>query len=334
MIETVFHGDRLPTAERFPSWRDLAFESHSPHEIHTDHAADFRATLRVLDLKAVQVSAFTCPPLDSARTAKLIRRSDPEIYHLSAPLRGAMRITQGNGSLVVRTGELVLVSSSHPYEGHLHTRQDLVAAAEIMIPRALLPLPAHLVHRTTAVRLPGREGIGALLLPFLTRLSRDTVHYGPLEAQRLGSVALDLAGALIAHHFDAPLPPEPHQRALTVRVQGFIHRHLGDPRLTPERIAAAHHISARSLHRLFQGQGLTVSAFIRRQRLERARRDLADPRLGDRPIHAIAARCGFPRPADFTRAFRAEYGIPPRDYRRTALRSSATTSGPEGATVR
>nr|WP_243274742.1 helix-turn-helix domain-containing protein [Streptomyces albus] len=64
---------------------------------------------------------------------------------------------------------------------------------------------------------------------------------------------------------------------------------------------------------------MTVAAWIRRQRLEHCRRDLADPRLRDRPIHAIAARWGFPRPGDFTRAFRAAYGIPPRDYRRMAV---------------
>ncbi|MEW9516154.1 AraC family transcriptional regulator [Streptomyces tubercidicus] len=51
------------------------------------------------------------------------------------------------------------------------------------------------------------------------------------------------------------------------------------------------------------------------QRLEHARRDLADPAQHATPIHAIAARWGFPRAADFTRAFRAAYGSPPRDYR-------------------
>ncbi|GAB3988835.1 hypothetical protein GCM10029978_112270 [Actinoallomurus acanthiterrae] len=36
-------------------------------------------------------------------------------------------------------------------------------------------------------------------------------------------------------------------------------------------------------------------------------------------IHAIAAGWGFPRAADFTRAFRTAYGAPPRDYRLQAL---------------
>nr|WP_326771048.1 hypothetical protein [Streptomyces sp. NBC_01591] len=32
----------------------------------------------------------------------------------------------------------------------------------------------------------------------------------------------------------------------------------------------------------------------------------------------MAARCGFPRASDFTRAFRTVYGIPPKEYRHQA----------------
>nr|WP_316728251.1 helix-turn-helix transcriptional regulator [Streptomyces sp. 11x1] len=82
-------------------------------------------------------------------------------------------------------------------------------------------------------------------------------------------------------------------------------------------IAAAHHISLSYLHRLFQqdSPGETVAAWIRAQRLEGARRDLADPALAATPVHTIAARWGMPRPSDFTRAFRWAYGVSPTGYR-------------------
>ncbi|MER7694990.1 helix-turn-helix domain-containing protein [Streptomyces sp. NPDC097610] len=69
------------------------------------------------------------------------------------------------------------------------------------------------------------------------------------------------------------------------------------------------------LHRLFQHEDETVAASIRRQRLERTRHDLADPAQRTTPVHAIATRWGFPRAAEFTRAFRTAYGIPPKEYR-------------------
>ncbi|MEU5099326.1 helix-turn-helix domain-containing protein [Streptomyces sp. NPDC020996] len=65
-------------------------------------------------------------------------------------------------------------------------------------------------------------------------------------------------------------------------------------------------------------QGTTVSAFVREQRLSRCRRDLADPSLAHHSIRFVAARWGFPRPAEFTRTFRAATGLSPSEYRETA----------------
>ncbi|HTZ22607.1 MAG TPA: helix-turn-helix domain-containing protein, partial [Streptosporangiaceae bacterium] len=108
-------------------------------------------------------------------------------------------------------------------------------------------------------------------------------------------------------------------------VQAFIHRHLGDPGLSPAMIAAAHHMSVRSLHQLFHDEGLTVASWIRGRRLECCRRDLSDPALASRPVAAIAARWGFSSPGDFSRTFRAVHGLPPAEYRMSAhiVKSSA-----------
>jgi AraC-like DNA-binding protein len=88
--------------------------------------------------------------------------------------------------------------------------------------------------------------------------------------------------------------------------------------LSPAAAAAAHHLSLRSLQQLFRDEGLTVAGWIRARRLERCRRDLADPALDARPVAAIAARWGFSSAADFSRAFRAAHGMPPAEYRRSA----------------
>jgi AraC-like DNA-binding protein len=50
--------------------------------------------------------------------------------------------------------------------------------------------------------------------------------------------------------------------------------------------------------------------------------------MRQRPISAIAARWGFLRPADFSRAFRAAYGMTPRELRQTALRGLPMRNGP------
>jgi AraC-like DNA-binding protein len=62
-----------------------------------------------------------------------------------------------------------------------------------------------------------------------------------------------------------------------------------------------------------------VSAWIRRQRLEHARRDLSDPFLRTVRVHRIARHWGFTHHAAFTRAFRTAYGIPPSEFRHRSL---------------
>jgi AraC-like DNA-binding protein len=323
MIETmVFQSGELPAAERFEAYCAMPHWSPSPLEFHSDHAADFQATLRLLNFDGAYMFPVSFPSLQVRRTPKLIRQSDAEEYQIGFLRHGGAGISQAGRDVTLAAGELVLIDSWHPYELRMSSGgQDMTSMVGIGFPRALLPLPPAALDQLTARRISGGEGVGALLVGFITRLITDSGGYLPSDAPRLGSVILDLIIALLAHESetDVSVPPESRQRALMLRISAFIQQNLHDPALTPDTIAAAHHISTSYLYRLFQHENRTVVAWIRSRRLERARHDLANPALRSTPIQVIAARWGFSHPADFSRAFRAAYGIPPRDYRHTAL---------------
>jgi AraC-like DNA-binding protein len=114
-------------------------------------------------------------------------------------------------------------------------------------------------------------------------------------------------------------PPHTRQRVLINRIYAFIEKNLGDTGLTPNTIAAAHHISVRYLHKLFQQNGHAVAGWIRERRLEKCRHDLADPSLVTRPINAIAAQWGLTNAAHFSQAFRNAYGLSPRQFRQQCM---------------
>ncbi len=325
MLVTEFRTLDLPIAERFASWHDMTVSALIPSAVHTDHEGDFQASARVLNLSGVQVSALTYPSLETRRTARMIRRSDPESMQLMLTLRGGHRILQGGQDTTIGSREMLLFDTSHPWHGWASADRDAVEGVLVQFPRALLPIPANKVKRLTGMRLCGREGVGALLSAYLTQLSTGAASYTTADSPRLATLTLDVLTAFLAHHLDATTstPPQNRHRSLLMEIHAFIQQHLDDPDLSPGTIAAAHHISLRSLHRLFHNHahGATVASCIRRQRLARARRDLGDPRLSTRPVHAIAARWGFLRPADFTRAFRTIYGSTPTEYRQGILRA-------------
>lgn len=86
-----------------------------------------------------------------------------------------------------------------------------------------------------------------------------------------------------------------------------------------EDLAAVAHSSPYHFHRIFKAvTHETVSFFARRARLERAAYLMkARPK---RPLTDIALEVGYPALAEFSRAFKRQYGIPPSRWdRRTRL---------------
>jgi AraC-like DNA-binding protein len=322
MIWSVFSTEHLTGTERFAGWEAMAAQALFRTTIASDHLDDFLAHSQALNLGDVQAFAQSYPPMEVCRTSVQIRQDDPEVLHLWLTVRGEIGLNQAGRYVEVGEGDLVLYDSSRPCYGWATTgaRPD-VASVIMQIPRAALPVHSNSLDRLTLNRFQGATGIGALLRHHLTNLMDQASQYVADDARRLAGVTLDLLSAMLAQaaRSEDVLAPETQHAVLRARVSEFIQRNLGDPDLTPASIAAAHQISVRYLHRLYQGQEMTIADGIRRGRLERIHRDLADPRLRARSISSIAARWGFLEPTQFSRAFRAAYRITPRDHRRLAL---------------
>jgi AraC-like DNA-binding protein len=322
VLHKVFDTADLPVRERADAWKDFIADQVLPSTFQIERGHDFQGALRAADLGATQLVASVQSSLRGHRTSQQIRRSDPELYGLALSLRGQQGMVQSGQGGAVNAGEMVLFSSSKPYELWVDSSHGTAASVLAQIPRTMLPLPGDKLDRLLASTFPARDGMGALLAHFLEHLASDTGTYRPADGPRLGMVLLDLVTALLAHALDdtSQVPPESHQRTLFLRIKAYIHRHLAEPDLSAALIAAAHHVSSRHVQRLFQQHGHSVAAYIRHQRLEHARRDLADPGLAHKSIHAIAARWGLTHPEVFTRTFRNAYGVVPRDYRARFLR--------------
>ncbi|EFL12843.1 helix-turn-helix domain-containing protein [Streptomyces sp. C] len=322
MVWTQFTTAHLQGAQRYESWESMASQSLFRSRFTGPHLHDFLARSSALDLGNLQTFAQSLPPLEANRPPALIRQADPEVVHLWLTRRGLLGLSQSGRDVMAGEGDFVLYDSSRPCRGFAKAPdgQD-IAGVIVQVPRALLPLHPNTLDALTITRIPGNTAIGTLLRTYLTDLMAHAPSYGKADAPRLGSATLDLLTVLLARtaRDGRCLTLEARHTALRARIGHFIQQRLAEPDLTPASIAAAHRISVRYLHKLYQDDRMTVSALIRHTRLERIRRDLSDPRLGARCVSAIAARWGFPEPAHFSRAFRSAYGVTPSEYRRHAL---------------
>ncbi|MCF1595103.1 hypothetical protein L0P92_16195 [Streptomyces muensis] len=113
------------------------------------------------------------------------------------------------------------------------------------------------------MRIPGNRGIGALSSQFLLQLAQRMHETGPSDTARLSTLTLDVLTTALADALDAgsEVPPHTRRRALMAQIHAFVRENLGDPALTPDGIAAAHHISLRYLHQLFQQEERTVAGW-------------------------------------------------------------------------
>lgn len=326
MIRAHLSSDSVPPEERFDWWYGLKSASPISTTLRSDFTEDFPVAVDHVDLGAVALTTMAYPSAEVRRTARHIRKGDPDSLQVSLTLQGLSGFEQAGRNVRFGAGNLLLYDSSSPFAGWMRRADDSGAPTRSIVatlPRHLLPFPPDRMHSLVARPLSAHEGFGSLLAHFMRQVADDAGQFGNTvaAADRLAHTLVDLVGHLAGQHLDREreLPPESRRRTLLLQVQSHVRRHLRDPGLSPDNIAAAHHISTRYLHRLFQDQGLTVAAWIRRLRLERCRRALASPELAALPVGAIAARWGFTHPAVFTRAFRAAYGLTPSELRARTL---------------
>ena len=120
-----------------------------------------------------------------------------------------------------------------------------------------------------------------------------------------------------------------HERDdLVARVRGLLAERLPSGVPGEEAVAAALHLSSRSLQRKLADEGSSYTQLLTETRQELARSYLADPRSS---ISEIAYLLGFSDTSSFTRAFKRWEGVSPSDYRVSGARGTAPASDPSSA---
>ncbi|MGW1786724.1 AraC-like ligand-binding domain-containing protein [Streptomyces sp. NPDC002143] len=265
-----------------------------PLEIVPREGPDFHAQLCIARVGPVQVSVVTTPP-HTARTRRPIGSDLSDHVKVSLPLTGHCVLTQGDHQAELRPGELAVYDTRRPYS--LDTDRPGRSLA-LMFPRTMLRMPERDLARVTAVSVSCRDGLGAVVRPFLYGLACQVDELETLGTPLLAGNVTDLVGTLLAEHTSADRTPwyDDGRQVLTQRILAYMEQRFADPDLSPDQVASAHHVSRRYLYKLLAENGYTVSGWIREHRLARCRRDLADPALAHLPVGAIGSRWGFPRP--------------------------------------
>jgi AraC family transcriptional regulator len=102
-------------------------------------------------------------------------------------------------------------------------------------------------------------------------------------------------------------------------VMRYIREHINEP-LDREILASVAGFSVPHFHRVFTAHvGESAISYVRRLRLERAGRKL---RMGAISITEVALAAGYDTHAAFSKAFKQQFGLSPREFRQLGCRAA------------
>jgi AraC-like DNA-binding protein len=220
---------------------------------------------------------------------------------------------QDRSEILLAQGDLMLCDPARPYTIRFDNPNRMLV---LRIPSERLAERVADPEALCGRRLAGDGLAGALLTSFIRTLWVNAAEAGDVMGEALQDAALSLlAAAALEGQGQAPASrgaqPDLGARA---RIKRFIDENLCDPDLSVGRVADKLGVSPRYVQMVFAGIATTPLAYIRRKRLERAARALREDGVACN-ITELSFSLGFNDLSHFSRAFKAQYGVGPREFR-------------------
>jgi AraC-like DNA-binding protein len=307
----------LPARDRADAIRDTVAQTFVHVEINfASDSGPAAAVGTVTDFGQLTIFSVRSNHFSAERTARLARDDLRPSIFFGLQLAGESLVAQGGRQAVLRPGELVIFDSTRPY---VLTFPDGVRQHFFRIPLDRLALPHDAIRRVSALTLSPGHPVTDVAATYFRRLASRPDLFTVSGAEALSAPSIELMRAVITTHLDAAeLGKDALKATLPLRIMEYARAHLHDPHLSAAQVAAAHHISERHLYNILGASGITLADWIRKQRLERCRNDIAGSAFHATPIASIARGWGFTDPSSFTRMFKNAYGMSPREWRHQA----------------
>lgn len=230
-------------------------------------------------------------------------------YLAIAVLAGEMRLRHGGVTDELGAGDLCVLRNRDEVDIVSSDRAQLLV---IRIPGSSVGPHGTVLDAAHGTVWSSVNGTASLVGHLLRGLAAQFDDYIPGNPVRLAEHIIGLIVLMCSDTVSVDAGSHP---GLLAKAKEHIETHLADVELSPDRIAAALNVSTRTLHRMFEAQGLTISGWIRSRRLEHCRLDLLDRDLDAQSVSRIGARWGLWDAAHFSRLFKATYNLSPRAYR-------------------
>jgi AraC-like DNA-binding protein len=309
-----FYSDVLPPAERATGYATVLRNFFCSQEADADVLVEARAP-ETFSARLERLRIGRLPGTVHASNSPHCLRVGPraaagELLDFYFVSQGRISFTGDRGRIDLSAGDMAILSANTAFEA----RSECYEMLALDIRPELLRIPEAERRRCIVWKIGG-ESVLATCLGAMLRATLG--RHAELAAGESAILQTSLIDAIVylAAQCREPGHSTRHQDKLR-EVKAMALHGLSIPEMTPERLAQEAGVSLRTLHRLFNQSGTTVSGWLRETRLERCWRDLSDPAHRSSTVAAVAFGWGFGDLRTFNRAFAARYGITPSAARR------------------
>ena len=297
--------------EQFDYFCDALCDVYSGIRPQRAPAPRFEADVLAFAWGDLVLSRMRAPGHDARRDRRGISAKPDDALFLNFSDTSASTVECGGLVTAVPAAVPVLLDNSEPF----HLRFD----------------PSRRFH-LFSLRLPGEidgRRLGSAERALLnermrrTDLGRQIALQARLMVTEFDAGRTEVAGAMaavVATLFHSLCTPGGEETGRFAAYASTAQAHLHESGFGVRDIAALHRVSARTVQSVFAAEGATVTEWMLRARLERARDRLGDPAWTDRTIEQVAHACGWSDASGFHRAFRARFGETPSFFRPAAVR--------------
>jgi len=311
-MKSTITTSQTPLYDRSRHWHDTIARTYFPLDLAFRNPESFSGDLSLWQLGDVSLSRLTSDALQYRRLPHHFKAERDEHFLVTVPARSEVFFSQCGKDVRCNPGGFILERSHEPYEFSHDEAADLwVLKVESKALGGRIRQP----DRFCSMQFNAAEGAGGLFTDMLHLIPGRFDAMSPEVRATVGQQLVDLLVlALKADERTLTTGASTVREAHLTRIEAFIRKNLANSELDPEAIARGCGISTRYLHELFRDTNQTLGSWIRDQRLEACREALRDP-SNRQTVAEIAYRFGFGDQAQFSRAFKAQFGAPPKEYR-------------------
>jgi len=311
-IQTCFNTDEIDAPERFSYWRESVCDSYVQLGCDAEDRSNFSGKIEIARHSVLSISNVSGLAHTVQRRKCDISGSSEAYFLLSLQTDKSCRVTQFGKTAELQPGDMALYSTTDCYSLDL---TDNFSQTVLQLPSSKLIDRLPNAEMLTARKIDGQSGIGKLVRENILAFAAHASSPNPLVQTLVQETLIDLVATGLAANCSDKIELSSPEQHVILRAKSFIRNNIGNPELDRNVVAKEIGMSVRRLNDIFSRQDESISAFIRRTRLERVAEDLIDTRFERHSISEIAYRYGFSNMQYLSTLFRRRFGQSPREFR-------------------